>query len=108
MTKHKSLPANSYSVILRFAIKNFPTIVQKMAENTIRRLALRSLSAVTDLRDDWLVKVMIALGCFFCAVSGSAQTSLATLPAIKLSKAGGVTAIAFQGDGKIIIGGWFS
>src|SRR5262245_421404 len=54
----------------------------------------------------WLLAVSVGL-CLFQGNRISAQISPATLPDLKLSRAGYVEAIVLQEDGKIIIGGHF-
>jgi len=56
-----------------------------------------------------LVAVAASVGLFLVSAwHVAAQTSPATLPDLKLSRAGYVGAIALQEDGKIIIGGFFT
>ena len=52
--------------------------------------------------------LVFSVSFLFQPIRVAAQTSPATLPDLKLSTAGSVSAVAVQADGKIVIGGYFT
>ena len=89
-----------------------PTCLLFISPVHTRSLFRRRISSALPVRSPRRVKgwpnVLLAWIWLASQLSSPAQHSPAAVPDIKFLKEGGVTSIAFQEDGKLVIAGWFT